>query len=179
MLRRPSTPPALRCCAPDGHQALRSAPPKAPSQKRQRHREKPPRDVNLSFHCGLTLFPSVHLLGISVSRAITTDQHVEGLRRLQASTVGVEPGLSDHWLWSGPSFLGGLWIPPRIDWQPFQVSRSKSINMMLMLKLQYFVHLMQRADSLENTMMLGNMEGRRKRGRERMRWFHSIPDSIE
>ena len=47
-----------------------------------------------------------------------------------------------------------------------------------MLKLQSFVHLMQRTDSLEKTLMLGKTEGRRKRGRQRMRWLDGITDSM-
>ena len=50
---------------------------------------------------------------------------------------------------------------------------------MLKLKLQYFDHLMQRADSLEKTLMLGKIEGRRGRGRQRMRWLDGITDSME
>ena len=50
---------------------------------------------------------------------------------------------------------------------------------MLKLKLQYFGHLMQRADSLEKTLMLGKIEGRRRRGRQRMRWLNSITDSMD
>ena len=50
---------------------------------------------------------------------------------------------------------------------------------MLKLKLQYFGHLMQRTDSLENTLMLGKTEGRRRRGRQRMRWLGSITDSMD
>ena len=50
---------------------------------------------------------------------------------------------------------------------------------MLKLNLQYFGHLMQRADSLEKTLMLGKIEGRRRRGRQRMRWLGGIIDSIE
>ena len=49
-------------------------------------------------------------------------------------------------------------------------------GLMLKLKLQYFGHLMQRADSLEKTLMLGGIEGRRKRGRQRMRWLDGITD---
>ena len=49
----------------------------------------------------------------------------------------------------------------------------------LMLKLQYFGHLMRRADSLEKTLMLGKIEGRRKRGRQRMRWLDGITDSMD
>ncbi|MES9362420.1 hypothetical protein ABEQ05_12205, partial [Cutibacterium acnes] len=50
---------------------------------------------------------------------------------------------------------------------------------MLKLKLQYFGHLMQRTDSLEKTLMLGKIEGRRRRGRQRMRWFDGIPNSMD
>ena len=50
--------------------------------------------------------------------------------------------------------------------------------MMLKLKLQYFGHLLRRADSLEKTLMLGGIGGRRRRGRQRMRWLHGITDSM-
>ena len=50
---------------------------------------------------------------------------------------------------------------------------------MLKLKLQYFSHLMQRADSLERTLMLEKIEGRRRRGRQRMRWLEGITDSMD
>ena len=50
---------------------------------------------------------------------------------------------------------------------------------MLKLKLQYFDHLMGRTDSLENTLMLGKIEGRRRRGRQRMRWLDGITDSMD
>ena len=50
---------------------------------------------------------------------------------------------------------------------------------MLKLKLQYFGHLMQRLDSLEKTLMLGRIEGRRRRGRRRMRWLDGITDSMD
>ena len=49
---------------------------------------------------------------------------------------------------------------------------------MLKLKLEYFGHLMRRADSLEKTLMLGNIEGGRRRGRQRMRWLDGITDSM-
>ena len=52
-------------------------------------------------------------------------------------------------------------------------------GLMLKLKLQYFGHLMERADSFENTLMLGKIEGRRKRGRQRMRWLDGITDSMD
>ena len=52
-------------------------------------------------------------------------------------------------------------------------------GLMLKLKLQYFGHLMQRTDSLEKTLMLGRIEGRRRRGRQRMRWLDGITDSMD
>ena len=65
-------------------------------------------------------------------------------------------------------------------------SNLKEINpeyslegLMLKLKFQYFGHLMRRADSLEKTMMLGKVEGRRRRGRQRMRWLDGITDSMD
>ena len=50
---------------------------------------------------------------------------------------------------------------------------------MLKLKLQYFSHFMQRVDSLEKTLMLGGIEGRRRRGRQKMRWLDGITDSMD
>ena len=50
---------------------------------------------------------------------------------------------------------------------------------MLKLKLQYFGHLMQKADSFENTLMLGTIEGRRRRGRQSMKWLDGITDSMD
>ena len=52
-------------------------------------------------------------------------------------------------------------------------------GLMLKLKLQYFGHLMQRADSFEKTLMLGRIEGRRRRGQQRMRWLDGITDSMD
>ena len=52
-------------------------------------------------------------------------------------------------------------------------------RLMLKLKLQYFGHLMRRIDSLEKTLMLGKIEGRRRRAQQRMRWFDGITDSMD
>ena len=52
-------------------------------------------------------------------------------------------------------------------------------GLMLKLKLQYYGHLMQRTESLEKTLMLGKIEGRRRRGRQRMRWLDGITDSMD
>ena len=60
-----------------------------------------------------------------------------------------------------------------------EISPEYSLEgLMLKLKLQYFSHLMQRTDSFEKTLMLGMIEGRRRRGRQRMRWLVGITDSI-
>ena len=61
-----------------------------------------------------------------------------------------------------------------------EISSGCSLEgLMLKLKLQYFGHLIQRADSLERTLMLGGIGGRRRRGRQRMRWLDDITDSID
>ena len=62
-----------------------------------------------------------------------------------------------------------------------QVSRGSAglEGLMLKLKLQYFGHLMQRVDSLEKTLMLGGIGGRRRRGRQRMRWLNGITDLMD
>ena len=76
----------------------------------------------------------------------------------------------------------------RVPWNARRSSQStlKEISpgcslegMMLKLKLQYFGHLMRRVDSLENTLMLGGIGGRRRRGRQRMRWLDGITDSMD
>ena len=76
----------------------------------------------------------------------------------------------------------------RVPWTARRSNQSilKEINpecslegMMLKLKLQYFGHLMRRVDSLEKTLMLGGIGGRRRRGRQRMRWLDGITDSMD
>ena len=76
----------------------------------------------------------------------------------------------------------------RVPWTTRRSSQSilKEISpeyslegLMLKLKLQHFGHLMQRTDSLEKTLLLGKIEGRRRRGRQRMRWLDSITDSMD
>ena len=76
----------------------------------------------------------------------------------------------------------------RVPWTTSRLNQSilKEISpkhsfkgLMLKLKLQYFGHLMQRGDSFEKTLMLGKIEGRRRRGRQRMRWLDGITDSMD
>ena len=73
-----------------------------------------------------------------------------------------------------------------LDCKEIQPVHSEEINpgislegMMLKLKLQYFGHLMRKVDSLEKTLMLGGIGGRRKRGQQRMRWLDGITDSMD
>ena len=64
--------------------------------------------------------------------------------------------------------------------QPVHPKGDQSwVRLMLKLKLQYFGHLIQRTDSFEKTLMLGKIEGRRRRGQQRMRWLDSITDSMD
>ena len=80
-----------------------------------------------------------------------------------------------------------LWCWRRLPWTARRSNQSilkeispgcSLVGLMLKLKLQYFGHLMQRADSFEKTLMLGKIEGRRRRGRQRMRWLDGITDSM-
>ena len=84
-------------------------------------------------------------------------------------------------LWCWRRLLRVPWTARRSN-QPIlkEISRGCSLEgMMLKLKLQYFSHLMRRVDSLEKTLMLGGIGGRRRRGRQRMRWLDGITDSMD
>ena len=84
-------------------------------------------------------------------------------------------------LWCWRRLLRVPWTARRSNQSVLkEISPGCSLEgMMLKLKLQYFGHLMQGADSLEKTLMLGKIEGRRRRGRKRMRWLDSITDSMD
>ena len=72
------------------------------------------------------------------------------------------------------------WTARRSNQSILKISLGCSLEgLMLKLKLQYFGHLMRRADSLEKTLMLGKIEGRRRRGRQRMGWLDGITDSMD
>ena len=84
-------------------------------------------------------------------------------------------------LWCWRRLLRVLWTARRSN-QSIQKEISPGCSlegMMLKLKLQYFGHLMQRADPLEKILMLGGIGGRRRRGRQRMRWLDGITDSMD
>jgi len=84
-------------------------------------------------------------------------------------------------LWCWRRLLRIAWTARRSNQSiPKEISPDYSLEgLMLKLKLQYFGHLMQRTDSLEKTLMLGKIEGRRSRGRQRMRWLDGITDSMD
>ena len=82
------------------------------------------------------------------------------------------------WCWRG--LLRVPWTARRSNQSILkEISLGSLEGMMLRLKLQYFGHLMRRADSLEKTLMLGGIGGRRRRGRQRMRWLDDITDSMD
>ena len=84
-------------------------------------------------------------------------------------------------LWCWRKFLRVPWTARRSNQSILkEISPSISLEgMMLKLKLQYFVHLMRKVDSLEKTLMLGGIGGRRRRGRQRMRWLDGITNSMD
>ena len=84
-------------------------------------------------------------------------------------------------LWCWRSLLGVPWTARRSNQSILkEISPEYSLEgLMLKLKLQYFGHLMRRADSFEKILMLGKIEGRRRRGQQRMRWLHGITDLMD
>ena len=84
-------------------------------------------------------------------------------------------------LWCWRRLLRVPWTPRRSNQSILkEISPEYSLEgLILMLKLQYFGHLMRRTDSLEKTLMLGKIEGRRRRGRQRRRWLDGISDSMD
>ena len=94
---------------------------------------------------------------------------------------------AEHWkigafeLWCWRRLLRVPWTARRSNQSILKETSSGCSleGLMLKLKLQYFGHLMQRVDSLEKTLMLGGIEGRRRKGRQRMRWLDGITDSMD
>ena len=83
-------------------------------------------------------------------------------------------------LWCWRKLLRVPWTARRSNQSILKISPGISLEgMMLKLKLQYFGHLMQRVDSLEKSLMLGGIGGKRRRGRQRMRWLNGITDSLD
>ena len=131
-----------------------------------------------------------HLDSILKSRAIIL---LTNVRRVKAMVFPVVTYGSESWtimkvehqridafkLWCWRRLLRVPWTARRSNQSiPKETNPENSLER-LMLTLQYFDHLMQRADSLEKTLMLGKILGRRRRGRQRMRWLDGITDSMD
>ena len=129
---------------------------------------------------------------MSIKKDITNQRNHFALKNLSGQSYGFSSRceswsikMTEHWIIDAFE----LWCWRRLLKVPWTARRSnqsilKEINLeysleglMLMLKLQYFDYLMGRADSLEKTLMLGKIEGRRRRGQQRMRWLDGITDS--
>ena len=95
--------------------------------------------------------------------------------------MDVRVGVDAFELWCWRRLLRVPWTARRSNQSTLmEISPGISLEgMMLKLKLQYFGHLMRRADSLENTLMLGKIGGRRRRGRQRMEWLDGITNALD
>ena len=94
---------------------------------------------------------------------------------------GQQPNNRCFWTWCWRRLLRVPWTARRSNQSILKeiIPKYSLEGLMLKLKLQYFVHLMRRTDSLEKTLMLGNIEGRRRRGKQKMRWLDGIINSVD
>ena len=123
----------------------------------------------------ITLSTKVHLVKAMVFLVVRNGWERWTIKKVEHQrTVAFE-------LWCWRRLLGDPWTARRSNQSILkEISPEYSLEgLMLKLKLQYFDHLMWRADSLEKTVMLGKIEGRRRRGRQRMRWLEGITDSTD
>ena len=123
----------------------------------------------------ITLPPKVHLVKAMVFPVV-----MYGCRSWTVKKAERQ-GIDAFELWCWRRFLRVPWTARRFNQSILkEISPGISLEgMMLKLKLQYFGHLMQRVDSLEKTLMLGGIGGRKRRGRPRMRWLDGITDSMD
>ena len=123
----------------------------------------------------ITLLTKVHLVKAMVFPVVMYGR--------ESSTVKkAEQRITDAFeLWCWKRLLRVRWTARRSNQSILkEISPEYSLEgLMLKLKLQYFGHLMRRADSFEKTLMLGKIEGRRRRGRQRMRWLDGITNSVD
>ena len=123
----------------------------------------------------ITLLTKVHLVKAMVSPVVMYGCESWTVKKAEHRRIDAFA------LWYWRRLLQVPWTARRSN-QSFlkEISPGFSLEgLMLKLKLQYFGHLMQRADSFEKTLMLGKFEGRRRRGRQRMRWLDGITDSMD
>ena len=120
----------------------------------------------------ITLPTKVHLVGAMIFPAVMYGGESWTIKKAEHRRIdGFE-------LWCWRRLLRVPWTARRSNQSILKVGCSLE-GLTLKLKLQYFGHLVQRADSLEKTLMLGKIEGRRRRGRQRMRWLDGITDSMD
>ena len=123
----------------------------------------------------ITLLTKVHLVKVLVFPVVMYGCESQTLKKAERWKIDA----LELWCWR--RLLRVPWTARRSN-QSFlkEISSEYSLEgLMLKLKLQYFGHLMRRADSLEKTLMLGKIEGRRRRGQQRIRWLDSISDSMD
>ena len=121
----------------------------------------------------ITLPTKVHLVKAMVFPLVMYGCECWTMKKTECRRIYV----FELWCWS--RLLRVPWTSRRSNQSILKISPGiSSEGMMLKLKLQYFGHLMRRVDLLEKTLMLGGIGGRRKRGRQRMRWLDGITDSM-
>ena len=123
----------------------------------------------------ITLSTKIHLVKAMVFPVVTYGCERWTIKKVERRRIDA----FELWCWR--RLLRVPWTARRSNQSILkEISPGCSLEgMMLRLKLQYFCHLMQRADSSEKTLMLGKIEGRRRRGRQKMRWFDGITDSMD
>ena len=123
----------------------------------------------------ITLLTKVLIIKAMVFPVVTYGCESWSIRKAECQRINA----FELWCWR--SLLRVLWTARRSNQSILkEINPEYSLEeRMLKLKLQYFGHLMRRADFLEKTLMLGKIEGRRRRGRQRMRWLDGITDSMD
>ena len=123
----------------------------------------------------ITLLTKVHLVKAMVFPVVMYGCESWAVKKAESQRIDA----FELWCWR--RLLRVPWTARRSNQSILkEISPGCSLEgMMLKLKLQYFGHLMRRVDSLEKTLMLGGIEGRRRRGRQRMRWLDGITDSMD
>ena len=123
----------------------------------------------------LTLPPKVHVVKAMIFPVVMCGCESWTVKKAECRRIDA----FELWCWG--RLLRVPWIAGRSNQSILkEISPGCSLEgLMLKLKLQYFGHLMRRVDSLEKTLMLGGIRGRRKRGRQRMRWLDGIADSMD
>ena len=123
----------------------------------------------------ITLPTKVHLVRAMVFPVVMYGCEIRTIKKIECRRIDA----FELWCWR--RFLRVPWTARRSNQSILkEISPGCSLKgLMLKLKLQYFGHLMRRADSLEKTLMLGKIEGKRRRERQRMRWLDGITDSMD